>query len=89
MDWDYWYWCWLLYGRILGRQEGEVMHISGINDMRTLQQMKELVVAFNNLISVGLNADTTVDVESIREAVSYIDVGLDMEILKLNEHNQD
>lgn len=65
------------------------MHISGINDMRTLQQMKELVVAFNNLISVGLNADTTVDVESIREAVSYIDVGLDMEILKLNEHNQD
>jgi len=74
------------------KEKGQTVNKENImteNDMQALVQLKELVTEFNNILNMKFDNNTTVDIESIREAASYVDVGLDMEILKLNEHNQD
>ena len=59
------------------------------NDKQVLLKMKELIVEFTNLINMKFNEGTAVDIESLRESLSYLDIGIDMEILKLDEHNSD
>ena len=50
---------------------------------------KKIIEEFNTLLSTKFNEGTPVDKDGLSEAMSYVDIALDMELLKLNEHNPD
>jgi len=59
------------------------------NDIQVLTNMKKIIEEFNTLLSTKFNEGTPVDKDGLSEAMSYVDIALDMELLKINEHNPD
>lgn len=59
------------------------------NDIQVLTNMKKMIEELTTLLSTKFNEGTLVDQDSLSEAISYVDIALDMELLKLNDHSTD
>jgi len=60
-----------------------------INDKAILCRAQLLVRNIDELLATGLTDDTVVDIETLRDSLKYLDLIIDMEILKLDEHSKD
>jgi len=58
-------------------------------DKAALCKAQLLIRNINELLSTGFTEGTIVDIDTLCESLKYLDLIMDMEILKLDEHSPD
>jgi len=59
------------------------------NDKARLCSVQILIRNIDEMLSTGFTEGTIVDIDTLRDSLKYLDLIIDMEILKLDEHSKD